>query len=218
MGLDGTTGISGISLIGFISGGRDSFQHYLLSSTSTNKRASVPGGHNISPHRRKAPNVGRHDKEFTKMEDLKTEIQNAINLLNLQKGDIQLLDDTSSKQIINDCYSHFVKSENQRWWWTDFKFPSYFISDLEAPFMYLGKLIPLSKEKVWFIIENDMNPDFLVYDSNPSVIQHIIPECSYFEYYIVAKNKEWLLCENHHNTLFAIGDKINKTTLNWQSS
>ncbi len=57
MGLDGTIAISGISLISFISGRRNSFQLYLLTSSKQQSWASVPGGHIILPHRRKAPNV-----------------------------------------------------------------------------------------------------------------------------------------------------------------
>lgn len=54
-----------------------------------------------------------------------------------------------------------------------------------------------------------------VYDCNPNVIKQIIGECFGFEYYIIDKKKEWLLCKNHHNRLIGIGKKIISSKFNW---
>jgi hypothetical protein len=44
-----------------------------------------------------------------------------------------------------------------------------------------------------------------VYDATPAVVQQIIGECYGFEYYLIAKNLSWLLCENHHDMVIAVG-------------
>jgi hypothetical protein len=48
-------------------------------------------------------------------------------------------------------------------------------------------------------------PYFPVYDATPAVVQQIIGECYGFEYYLIAKNLSWLLCENHHDMVIAVG-------------
>ncbi|MBK8734666.1 MAG: hypothetical protein IPL98_01815 [Saprospiraceae bacterium] len=61
--------------------------------------------------------------------------------------------------------------------------------------------------------KDDNEPFYPIYDGNPNVIKDIIGECFGFEYYIIDKNKEWLLVENHHNRLIAIGEKLKQTPL-----
>jgi hypothetical protein len=39
-------------------------------------------------------------------------------------------------------------------------------------------------------------------------IRDVIGECFGFEYYVVPKGLEWLLCENHHDILIAVGDAV----------
>lgn len=150
------------------------------------------------------------------MGEVKTEIQNAITNLRLTKGDINLLEDTSGKQIFNECVAHFLKAGDRRWWWEDFKFPSFSVSDLEMPFELIDSIIPLTEGNVWLIVEDNYESFYPVYDCNPRIIKNIIGECFGFEYYIISKNLEWLLCENHHSRLIIIGDKLKTNNLNWE--
>lgn len=148
--------------------------------------------------------------------EIKDEIQNAISKLNLTVSDIRLLDKTQGENIFNECVSYFLNSGDRRWWWEDFKFPAFSVTGLDNPLNYLDKIIPLTDGNVWLIVEDNNAPFYPVYDCNPRVIKNIIFECFSFEYYIVDKNKEWLLCENHHNRLIAVGDKLRIKDLNWQ--
>lgn len=148
--------------------------------------------------------------------EVKVEIQNAISILKLTERDIQLLDDAQGEKIYHECVSYFVKSGDRRWWWEDFKFPSFSKSGLEYSFSYIDKIIPLTEGNVWLIVEDNLEPFYPVYDCNPRVIKDVIGECFGFEYYIINKNKEWLLCENHHNRLIGIGDKLRSSNFDWQ--
>lgn len=156
-------------------------------------------------------------KETLQMQGVvKGEIQNAIDKLKLSELDIQLLDNLRGEKLYNEFVAYFVKSGDRRWWWEDFKFQTFSVTEFENPFNYIDKIIPLINGNVWLIIEDNYEPFYPVYDCNPNVIKDIIGECFGFEYYIIDKNKEWLLCENHHNRLIAIGDKLIKTPFNWQ--
>src|SRR4051812_48111064 len=99
--------------------------------------------------------------------EIKIEIQNAINKLKLSKSDIQLLDDNSGEQIFRECLAHFVKSGDRRWWWEDFKYPSFSVSGLKMPFNYLDKIIPLTGGNVWLIVEDNYGSFYPVYDCSP---------------------------------------------------
>ncbi|MCF1715979.1 hypothetical protein L0U88_15165 [Flavihumibacter sp. RY-1] len=151
------------------------------------------------------------------MGEVKDEIQNAINKLRLDESSIRLLDTASGKKIFDECIKYFVQSGDRRWWWENFKLPSYSVIGLDYPFTYIDSIIPLYDGNVWLIAEDDQEPFYPVYDCDPKVIKDIIGECFSFEYYIIDKEKEWLLCENHHNVLIAIGDKLTKSNYNWEA-
>jgi hypothetical protein len=44
--------------------------------------------------------------------------------------------------------------------------------------------------------------------ASPENAVKIIGECFGFEYYLVAKDKSWLLCENHHNRVIGVGTPV----------
>jgi hypothetical protein len=141
------------------------------------------------------------------------EIVNAIGTLNLDGSDIQLLDKAEGRKIFDDLLTHFVNSGDRRWWWEDFTQKSFSFSDYERPFEVLNEIIPETKEKVWLMVEDDQEDFYPIYEVRPQIVQQIIGECFGFEYYIISKNKDWLICENHHNRLIGIGDKLRTKNL-----
>jgi hypothetical protein len=58
------------------------------------------------------------------------------------------------------------------------------------------------------VAEDDQLPFYPVFDGKPSAAQRVIGECCGFEYYLIAKDLTWLLCENHHDWLIAIGEQV----------
>ena len=142
------------------------------------------------------------------MSEVKAEIANAIERLRLSKDDITLLDNVTGEKVFKDCLKYFVKSGDRKWWWEDFKQPYFLFKEIEKPFEQLNEIIPDTKAKVWLIAEDDSELFYPVYDIRPSIIKVVIGECFAFEYYIIDKNKEWLLCENHHDRMIGIGNKL----------
>ncbi len=57
-------------------------------------------------------------------------------------------------------------------------------------------------------MEDDQLPFYPVYEGTPEAIQAVIGECYGFEYYLVAKDLSWLICETHHDDMIAIGTEV----------
>jgi len=147
------------------------------------------------------------------MGEVKDEVEKAIETLGLSEEDIVLLDNIAGEKVFKDCLRHFVKSGDRRWW-EDFRQAFFLFEDFDKPFEHLNEIMPDVEAKVWLVVEDDNEPFYPVYDVKPDIIGQIIGECFAFEYYIIDKNKEWLLCENHHNTLIGIGDKLRERNRN----
>ena len=141
------------------------------------------------------------------MENIKTEIRDAITTIADPTIVCRELPESQGEQIFLDALKHFVASGDRRWWWEDFRQPSTTIK-LEDAYRILPSLVPDEAELVWFIAEDDQLPFFPVFESNVQSISQIVGECYGFEYYIVQKQFEWLICENHHDTLFGIGKVV----------
>jgi hypothetical protein len=139
----------------------------------------------------------------------KNEIQYAIQRLGLSESDIKLLSDQEGLKVFSAALSHFVASGDRRWWWEDFRFPSTSVRFADQKgFERIDKVVPNKKERVWFIVEDDQLPFYPVYEGTPEAIQAVIGECYGFEYYLVAKDLSWLICETHHDDMIAIGTEV----------
>jgi len=145
---------------------------------------------------------------------VKTEIEQAIKTLELEKEDICLVSDVKSLYL--ELLIHFVTSGDRRWWWEGFKQESFHFKEYEFPFQQIINIIPKDVDTVWLMVEDDEEKYYPIYHCKPSVIAQLIGECSAFEYYVIDKNKQWLLCENHSDQLIGVGEQlriINKNKL-----
>lgn len=55
------------------------------------------------------------------MSEVKAEIANAIDSLGFSEDNITLLDDVAGEKFFKDYLKYFVKSNDRKWWWEDFK-------------------------------------------------------------------------------------------------
>lgn len=147
------------------------------------------------------------------MGEVSQEISNAIKNLNFTDEEISLLDLNSGKKLYFELLDIFVSSGDRRWWWEDFKIESFDFVDYEKPFEKLNDIIPDLKMKVWLMVEDDQEEYYPIYNCEPSIIGQIIGECFGFEYYVIDKNMDWLICENHHNRLIGVGQKLKDKNL-----
>ncbi|AHM59241.1 hypothetical protein D770_04870 [Flammeovirgaceae bacterium 311] len=110
----------------------------------------------------------------------------------------------------------FVVKENSNtrfnWWWENLKGVPYQIHfKKDDAYKCLYKLVD-DNENIWFIIsDSDHNlSKFWLFQGYIGPIQTLIEEHYAFEYYLVSKKYEWLLCENRHGTLIGIGTMVVK--------
>ncbi|MDH7447590.1 DUF6756 family protein [Aquimarina sp. 2201CG14-23] len=140
------------------------------------------------------------------MGTVKTEIAQAIKTLKLKQEDICLVSDVKSLYL--ELLVHFVKSGDRRWWWEDFKQEAFYFKEYEFPFQQIINIIPKNVDTVWLMVEDDEEKYYPIYNCKPSVIAQLIGECTAFEYYVIDKNKQWLLCENHSDQLIGVGEQL----------
>jgi hypothetical protein len=141
------------------------------------------------------------------MSQVLEEVERAISELNLSE-EVRRVDDKSGA-LYESLVAHFVDGGDRRWWWEAFSHPSKSIDfDGGKGFEKLGLLVPNPKEVVWFVVEDDQLPHYPIFEASPENAVKIIGECFGFEYYLVAKDKSWLLCENHHNRVIGVGTPV----------
>ena len=142
------------------------------------------------------------------MGEVTQEIAKAISSLNFSKEDVALLESKEGRKIFDKLLSNFVRSGDRRWWWEDFKKESFSFIQKDKPFEILNEVIPFTNEKVWLMVEDDLEDFYPIYEIRAEIIKDIVGECFGFEYYIIDKQMDWLICENHHNRLIGIGEKV----------
>ena len=137
------------------------------------------------------------------------EIQNAIKSLNLQQSDIRLLDPLVSRPLYFDLLKSFVRGADRRWWWEDFVNSSESYTAGESiGYLSIPELVPDIMEQVWFMVEECDLDHYPIYETTPAIAALVIGECYGYEYYLIAKDRNWLLCENHHNRFIGLGKSV----------
>ena len=68
--------------------------------------------------------------------------------------------------------------------------------------------MPDPDERVWFIAEDFAPPEYSVWEASVRDIQAVVAECYGFEFYVIQQQFRWLLCENHHNAVIAVGAEV----------
>jgi hypothetical protein len=136
------------------------------------------------------------------------EVDSAIQRLQLPSHVCRRLTDADARPVFERVLNSFVGGDDRRWWWEAFTGEpvSRRVND---GWRLLTQLVPDPDQPVWFIVEDDQLPSYPVYEATPTAIERVIGECvGFFEYYLVAKDMSWLLCENHHDHLVGVGSPI----------
>jgi hypothetical protein len=101
---------------------------------------------------------------------------------------------------------------NELWWCHAFKEPKH--SWAACPVIYtpaLRDLVP-ADETVWLVAEDwcrqKKHGNFWLYEGRIDAITAVLDEARAFEFYLVSKKFEWLLCSNHHDVLMAVGEPM----------
>jgi hypothetical protein len=135
------------------------------------------------------------------------EIEAARRTLNLRDDEFRRLSEVEAKQIYEEAEAHFVRSAGRTWWWEDFRHtPASATFHDQHAYERITQIVPDTKARAYLIPESDAGKWPLVYACTVLAAQRVLGECYAFEYYLVAMDRQWLLCENHHGVLMAIGE------------
>lgn len=145
------------------------------------------------------------------METVIDEIQAAAKVLDLAPDELRLLPPVEGESVYLTSLQHFVSSGARRWWWEDFREPcTSVLFEAGDGWKLMPEIAPNPDESVWFIAEEDQLPICPVFETTPRIASKIIGECYGFEFYLISKSFDWLLCETHHNRVCAVGAAVEK--------
>jgi hypothetical protein len=140
-------------------------------------------------------------KEYM-MHSLRHEIAQAQANLKLPDAQFHELPKDYVVPVYRHAEAQFAK-QLPSWWWMRLRCRGYAMSVRpDTPEIKLSDFINVPGP-VYLMIDADDGK--LVYEGTVLGIEQIISECSYFEYYVVAKNFKWLMCETHHGEFIAVG-------------
>ncbi len=136
------------------------------------------------------------------------EFESAIQKLNLETNVVSKLNKTDNQQLYFNLLDHFVVGRDRRWWWEAFK-SSFRIETDGYVLDHLNRIMPNLSQKVWLMIEDNYKPYYPIYNIEPTAIIELISEsAAEFEYYIISKDLNWLICEAHTGDVFGVGEQL----------
>lgn len=101
------------------------------------------------------------------------------------------------RDLVRNARSIFVE-DNPRVWWLALKLP---FKQYPSDEMRLTELLPNKDGTCWLIPETDTE-GLPVYEIDAKSVESLLKECPYFEYYVLAKDLNWLVAETDHNVFF----------------
>jgi hypothetical protein len=142
------------------------------------------------------------------MQDLRSDVSKAIKEIGCSDKDFGLVNINKwsgiEKRIAARFLRNGVRDMKYRWWWEHLKEPAISVFPYCVPDTILS-LVSRS-EQVYFIFED--GDKFWIYEGYVPTLRLLINELYHFEYYVVSKKLNWLVCENHHSCLIASGKEI----------
>lgn len=103
----------------------------------------------------------------------------------------------ASKMIVERARSIFV-SGDPRAWWMALKLP---FRELQSSGIGLTAVLPSVEGSCWLIPEIE-GTDLSVFKLGARVVESLINECPFFEYYVLADDLAWLVAESDHNVFY----------------
>jgi hypothetical protein len=139
-------------------------------------------------------------------------ILKAARELSLDDRSFRLVHGGRALKILNRVFASFTvggaANRAEYWLWQDFSEPCVaFHGPHElATLLSLGPPGTL----VWLLVEDEAGfkegPPFWVFETTLSTAVAVLKNHHLLEFYIVSRNFDWLISENHHDVLFAVGN------------
>lgn len=131
---------------------------------------------------------------------VEVEIEQAIETLSLDQQAIVRIEPEQAEQIIQAAKARFVEG-NPRTWWLSLRVP-YRVAEQEASSgtPSLMKHWGIDEPFCWLVPETE-DGSYPVYQTTIPIVERILSQCSFFEYYLLNKSLDLLLIENDHNQI-----------------
>ena len=103
--------------------------------------------------------------------------------------------------------NRFVGKAGASWWWEQFSdaFPS---KDWPSPgISVIDKAFSAIVEKVYLVASNEDDSNWPIFVGSPKSVVAVLDKCFPFEFYILPVDLSWLVCETHHDMLYAVGER-----------
>jgi hypothetical protein len=130
-------------------------------------------------------------------------VAEAIDSLSLGER-VRSVDEPEQSDVLRRVTDAFLKRPDVLFWWSHLKEPSE-SWPTEHGYKHLPQLAPDPEGDCWLVTGLEDN-DKGVFQCTPALASAIIGECPGFEYALVDRALRWMVIENHHDVLIAVGD------------
>ncbi|QSQ21766.1 hypothetical protein JY651_42550 [Pyxidicoccus parkwayensis] len=137
------------------------------------------------------------------MTDVEREILQAVDTIGLGEADWQKLTPAQAREVVGRAKDAFVRGEPRAWWLSLNHEPAVFPYPKGDAARHLLEHVPVSEGWCWFVPECD-EEQYPVFKVRIERIPRVLLECSFFEYYLVGREMDWLLIENDHNEIYFV--------------
>ena len=131
---------------------------------------------------------------------IEIQIERAIEILNLDSNDIVRLEMQQTEQLIEVAKTRFVEG-NPRAWWLSLRVPYQIAAqDTSSGAPSLMKHWAIDEPFCWLVPEVE-DGSYPVYQTTVPIVEKLLSQCRFFEYYLLNKPLDLLLIENDHNQI-----------------
>jgi hypothetical protein len=148
----------------------------------------------------------------TRVPSERDELTRAARELALPESEFRILAEPAAASHLAGIEAHFVKEAGHRWWWEAFRDAPTASHDFRDAAghcwgaSYLTCIAPPDSGIIWLVVK--ASPRFVLCEGTVDAIQSVVWESGVSEYYLVPKSLDWLVCENHHAVVIAIGEAV----------
>lgn len=134
-------------------------------------------------------------------------IDQAIHRLGLPQDACVQLCPAEAEDMLHRCLARFTGGVRHGFWWEQLVVPdeSWHVPD-GGSLDHLLQVVPDDLAAVWVVTFWADPPE--VFTSTPATIAKVFAECHAFEYFVVPRDLSWLVGENHHDFLIAVGEPV----------
>jgi hypothetical protein len=135
------------------------------------------------------------------------EVERAIAELRLE-GTLRAVSAAEALELYGALEGRFADRRGACWIWEHLRArPGSRCFTDEKPFTRLPVSVPIASEELLFFPGSDEHPP-CAFRGTIDVITRVLGNCFAFEYCVAPPAMDWLVCENHHDVLFAVGEVV----------